>query len=113
MAFGCGLELLGGLQSLPRVVADRLEQAIASDIRRAARHEERLVDQAEEQVQDLETAQAIVWNHRFGRLAVEIPCKDCQPPKNQPLVLLQQVIGPIDGIAQGLVPRGRRASAAD
>ena len=113
--------VLAGLeQPVGGVSADRLEQPVAhrGRLRAAAarpRHlnrDERLVDQAREQVEHLAGLEAGSCAHCLGGLQGPAARKDRGPAEHRLLRLAKEVVAPVNGGAECPVARERGAGAA-
>ncbi len=107
-----GLRLSRLDQALLSVLAHGLEQTVAG-IRAALalHHHQRLVDQAREQVHDLELVRRLARHP--GRRFQRPPTREHREPPEQTLLLGRElVVAPLDRRPQGLVPRHRGPAAA-
>jgi len=107
VAHGHGVVLGGVVQALGCVLADGVEQAKAP----AGDADERLVDQAREEVDDLAARDGSARTHVLRRLEREAAGEDRQAPEEHALLAGEQVVAPLDGGAQRLLARARRAAA--
>ena len=109
---GVDRRCLGGLgQALLRVVADRLEHAIARLARRRFGQEQRLVDEPLEEVEHLVGDDGAAGRHRLGRLEGERPREHREPGEQRALGVGQQVEAPVHGGAKRPMTRQCRAAA--
>ena len=110
MARTC-LRPLAVLELLQRERARRLEQPIAGGML-PFDHHQRLVDQRGEMVEHAPWLEPGVAGDRLRELDREPAGTDAKPSQHGLLVGLEQVVAPLEGGAQGLVARQRRARAA-
>jgi hypothetical protein len=107
--FGHFIELAAFLQTLPGVVPHCFEEPVSGLAGHALRKYERLVDESTQQIENLEAVDFVSRNYRFGRLEPELTRKYRESPEHLPFGVFEQLIGPIDGVAQRLLARRRRA----
>ena len=88
-------------QALGRVLPDGLEKAIAPAA--GLDHHERLVDQVGEQRQHVRRGDIAARAHRLHRLERRAAGEHGEPPKQDPLLVGEEVVTPVD--------RARAASA--
>ena len=106
--------LLGGLgQALQRVLADGAEQVVTRVAADVIHAQERLVGQPCQQPEHALWTDAAPGGDLLGRGQREAAREHCQPAEDHPLVVVQQVVAPVEGRPQGLVPARGRARAAD
>jgi hypothetical protein len=105
------LRPLAVLELLQRERACRLEQPIADGML-PLDHHQRLVDQRGEMVEHAPWLEPGVAGDRLRELDRESAGTDAKPSQHGLLVVLEQVVAPLEGGAQGLVSRQRRARTA-
>ena len=67
----------------------------------ASEREETLVDEAREQIEDVEPIDRFALTHRLGGLDRERGREDRESPEQSPFPVLQQLVAPLDGSQQG------------
>ena len=97
----------GGEPVVP-VLAQRLQQAIARFAPHRLHHDERLVHEGRQDVED-----AVVGTDRLDGIEREGPGEHGQPPKQRGLGRVEQRVAPVDGFAQRPVPRHGRSAGGD
>lgn len=101
--------LAGGFELLRGVLADRLQHAVS----RLARdlgvgQDQRLVDQVAEHPQDVLGPQSAARADLLGHVERPPAGEDRQPPQQDPLGLVEQLVAPVDRRPERLLPgRGR------
>src|SRR5439155_6609138 len=90
----CRRLFAGFSQPVPAVLADRLQQTVARLSRRLLHLDQRPVDEAREQLQDLVSLDAVFRAHLLSRVEGEAADEDREPPQQGPFVLPQQVVAP-------------------
>ena len=86
------------------VLANRVEHEIACAVVAFLERHERLVDQGAEQVEHVEARQRLAAADRFRRGEIEAVDEDAEPVEHDLLVLLEQLVRPVDQRAQRLLP---------
>src|SRR5829696_1710239 len=99
------IRFAGLLQTFTSVLADGLQQPEAVLLHAFYDHNQRLVDQPPEQVQNVVGFNPRVRTDGHGRLDSPTASEDCQAPQQRALLLLQKVITPVDRAPQCLLPR--------
>lgn len=98
---------LGGLapvgEPLLAILAQRLQQPVANTSGLPFGHDHRLVDQAIQEVDDLEFVNRATSRHGLGGIGVEGSGEHRQSVEQRPLGLVQQLVAPRHRGAQGLV----------
>ena len=92
-----GVELLGG------VLTDHLQQPVSRDTLTFVAFHQRLRHQRREQLERLELVGADTRRDRDGGVEVEAADAHRQTIEQRAFVVGEQVVGPVDGGAQGLV----------
>ena len=98
------LHLARLLQLEARVLAHRLVQAVAGDAERVLSHDQRLVDQRGQQVQRLRTGPPVDREDSLDVVDREPAGEDAQAAQEPLLRRRQQVVAPVDGRPQRLLP---------
>ena len=102
-----------GFESLLRVLADHLQQAIAQMTRVVGlRENQRLVDQLSHHVDHIESVEVFVAEDRLGRTEVAVTGEHRQTVQRGALAFVEKFVRPVDGVAQRLVTLQRAATAA-
>ena len=108
------LLLLGVLgQALQRVLADGAEQVVPRVAAYVIHAQERLVGEPRQQLEHALWTDAAPGGDLLGCGQREATREHCQPAENHALVLVQQVVAPVEGRPQGLVAARGRARATD
>ncbi|MFF8448663.1 hypothetical protein ACF06Q_13280 [Streptomyces leeuwenhoekii] len=102
---------LGPRQPAGPVLPERVQQPVAPVVLAQAPHH-RLVHQADQRLDHLLGGQLAVRADPFGRRQVEGAGEDGQPRPQPPFLGRAQVVGPVDGRAEGLVAGQGGAPAA-
>ena len=89
---------------------DRIQHPIAIALRIS--HDQRLLDQADHQVQNVVLRDLLSRADGFGGSARPATGESCQPGEQPLLHVVEQVIAPVDGGPERLVPRQHVAAAA-
>ena len=84
---------------------------VSSSRRRAPGHDQRLVDQPRDQPRDPAAVDGAAGADLLGGLQGEAAGEDGQAPEEHALLAGEQVVAPVDGGAQRLLARARRAAA--
>ncbi len=103
--------LAGVAEPLARVQPHRLEQPVAPLASALVSGDERLLDETREHVgapRDVETGAGA---DGLDRAQLEAAGEDAEPAQEHPLVRLEQVVAPLEGRLERLLPRRRRAAA--
>ncbi len=108
-----GLHLPGLGQPLQRVLPDRAEQLKAGACRGVLHPQQRLVREPGQQLQQPPRTDVVPGRHPLGGRQRKAAREHSQPPEHRPLVRLQQVVTPVQGRPQGLMPGRCRAGSAD
>ena len=99
------------VEPLRRVLPDRLQQPVPRRDADLLGDRERLLDEPFEQVEDVDGVDVAVGGHELGGLEVEAAREHREAAQHRPLLVAQQVVGPVDGGPQRLVALDRRAAA--
>ena len=99
-------KLLGG------VLADRLEQAVAHPLVASLDLDHRLLHQPGQRVQHVVPLERWKGAHLFDGSGVNGAGEDCQTVQEALLAIGQELIAPVDGGAESVLPRGAAAAAA-
>ena len=99
-------------QPLLRILADRLEKPVARLSGAVVGDDERLVDQLAEDVEHVDGIECVADQDRFGRDDVATAGEDREPVEGVAFELAQQVVRPVDGAPERLLPFERGAAAA-
>ena len=103
--------LARGVELLPGELADRLEQAVAGGAVGRVGDDQRLGDQAAEQVVDVDHVEVVVGGHRLGGVEGERAGEHRQPAEHPPLPVVEQVVGPRHRRPQRLLAPDRPSPA--
>ena len=95
--------LIGLRQSLPAVVTDRLEQAVASRAGGDVDGNQRLVDEPIEQIDGIDDRDRAVGHDGFDLREIEAACEHAQPPQHHALRFAEKIVRPVDRVAQCLL----------
>ena len=107
MAPAHGVHLTRLLQSLQRVLADRLQHAEPSSMLILLRRYQRLLHQATEVLQHILGSHLIPRADRLGRLKRPSTREHGQPPEKGALARAEQVIAPGKRVAHGALTVGQ------
>ena len=103
---------LGGVgETLTRVHADCLEQPVAPPLARLLDRDERLLDEARQDIRDRRRGESLPRADHFGRIELEAAGEGRQPAEEDLLVGLEQVVAPLERCRQRLLPRRCGAAA--
>ena len=97
------------VESFERVLTDRLEQPVPGAGWGGVGDDERLVDELAEAVEHIEGLDPVAAATDFGGVEGEPTREDPEAVEELPFAWCEQVIGPVDGLAQGLVTFHRGA----
>ena len=95
-----------------RVLSHRLQQAVAGARLAVFDENERLVDQRAEQVEHREALEALAGSHLLRQVERPAAGEYGQPAQQLALVLLEQLIAPVDRRSQRLLARQRASRPA-
>ena len=99
------------VQVLLRVLADRFEHAIAhTTVIIGHCDDERLVDQLCDDVDDVQRIERVVTEHHLGGGEVGTTGEHRERLQGATLGVVEEVVGPVDGVPQRLVTLDRRAT---
>ena len=104
-----GVSLAGLPQAVLGVFADRHEHAEAPGVRTG--HDERAVDQPEQQVEDVVARNPVAGAHLLGGVQRPPAAEHREPPQHDPLVVGEQVVAPVEGGLERPVPGLARPGA--
>ncbi|MGH3984160.1 MAG: hypothetical protein ACRDST_16125 [Pseudonocardiaceae bacterium] len=112
MALAHGIDLISFDQPRGGILADGLEQPVPHFGVLFASGDQRLVDQAGQQIEHGIAVDSVAATHVLGGLQRPAASERCEPPQQRPLTLAEQLVAPVDGGLQGLLAWHRRAAAA-
>ncbi|HZQ57169.1 MAG TPA: hypothetical protein VFA84_04000 [Acidimicrobiales bacterium] len=112
MGLGDLVDLVDVLEALPRVVADGLEEAVAGTRGPGIGDDQRLLDEPDDKIDDVERVEVLIGHDRLCRREPEAAVEDGEAPQHGSFRFVEQLVGPVDGVAQRLVAGGRRPPAA-
>ena len=90
----------------------RLQQPVPGPLALLLEHDQRLLDERSDQIEDILRRDRLRAADRLGCLQVETAGEDAQPVEDDLLVLLQQIVGPAHQRPQRLLALQCDATAA-